>query len=169
MSVISAAAERLCLFVRSSIDARDWFGCTLAAFVMLYAAATVCLGLGGAPARFFVERFHLRSASFASWAAFAPSPWMYNFENQVHVSASPPSEQEWERPPAELSFRYINHFPPRVLTFGDERLARQRERAPVYVYMQSRYRDVVVRSALKLSPHGGSAPGMRIERVALAP
>lgn len=73
-----------------------------------------------------IRRFHLASPSFFSWAALAPVPSMYNFENRIQfrnrLESSPLAEgfdfdsdsedQAWFR-------CYVNHFPARCMTFGE--------------------------------------------------
>lgn len=73
-----------------------------------------------------LRRFHLRTGSFAGWAAQFPIPAMYNFANTYQVRKWPEGAMEGlpvmiDDDEGIIQERYINHFPSRVITFGRER------------------------------------------------
>ena len=94
-----------------------------------------------------LHRFHLRTQSFAVWAAQFPIPSMYNFANQYKVDEFPPGfvmmilDENW---------RYANHFPTRVITFFAGRydfLSSQQDR---WFTLRSSYRGQVLESKFHL-------------------
>jgi hypothetical protein len=141
----SAPVAPFLAFVRSARRERDWLALAFAALVAAHALCVVAIAASPAAARFFMRRFHLRSESFAAWALTAATPWMYNFENRVLVGGAPLS-------PAQLlssasAWQRVNHQPARVITFADGRARFLARPGAHYFYLETRYRDQVVRTA----------------------
>jgi hypothetical protein len=83
-----------------------------------------------------LRRFHLQTNSFALWALQAPVPAMYNFHNRARLQAQP-----WDAPPMTRPVtETLNHFPVRLLTFGDSRPALLPEAARTELIVTSAYR-----------------------------
>lgn len=103
-----------------------------------------------------MRRFHLQSESFVTWSAQFPIPAMYNFANRYQFCSVPPSMisegliSDFATPP---KWRYANHFPTRVFTFGDGRYNLYRSGKPLWVDFESRYRGQVLVSQYELRPH----------------
>jgi hypothetical protein len=91
-----------------------------------------------------MHRFHLASDSFAVWAMQFPIPAMYNFANRARVEplGSEPNQdlQDW---------RYINHFPARVMTFADGRYAHLGQGRDQRFRFESTYRSQTVHSVME--------------------
>jgi hypothetical protein len=113
-------------------------------------------------ARQTMLRFHLRSHSFAQWAIQFPIPSMYNFANQYEVRATPPGLID---PLADdTQPRYINHFPPRLVTFFDTRERLLRDGTDRWLTLQSSYRGQRIRTLLHAEPKQGNA-GFELHRL----
>lgn len=112
-----------------------------------------------------LHRFHLGSGSFAIWAMQFPIPSMYNFANRYQVSTVPPGmvdpliemPLDGSSPSVAPEFRYINHFPSRVLTFADLRYRYLNDGKDRWVTIESTYRGhrLETRIHAKPSPEGG--------------
>ena len=66
-----------------------------------------------------IRRFQLASSSWLQWAALAPVPSMYNYENRIQFTnemigdgAFNEDHESWFECP-------VNHFPARCVTFGE--------------------------------------------------
>lgn len=125
----------------------DRAGLALAVALACYALVPIALAVSPSLSVPLMERFHLRSPSFALWWAAQPSPWMYNFENRFLVSERPLSDAELDAPPPGLQWRAANHQPARAFTFADGRARYLREPGARYFYLESRYREHRVRTA----------------------
>jgi hypothetical protein len=93
---------------------RDLGFCAIVTFVALIATWLLLMPWVQGIAKLSMQRFHIRTPSFAVWVAQFPIPSMYNFANQYKVEEFPPGfvmmilDENW---------RYANHFPARVITF----------------------------------------------------
>jgi len=91
-------------------------------FVILSLVAAIALWIVSMPFCKFVQRttinrFHLQTRSFATWAIQQPIPSMYNLYNRFEIRPSP-----WKpEPNAIWASGTVNHFPLRMFTFGDNR------------------------------------------------
>lgn len=118
-----------------------------------------------------MRRFHLRSSNYAVWAAQFPIPAMYNFANRVRFAnldlsenQKDPSSPAGNTPasntlanstpastePTMSPWRYVNHFPTRVITFADGRYRYMRKRQRHRFELESRYRGQTLRSVYEL-------------------
>jgi hypothetical protein len=97
-----------------------------------------------------LNRFHLRSRSFAVWAIQFPIPTMYNFANRFEVRKVPvgPIDPILE----ENGKRYLNHFPARVLTFFNTRYRHLNEGTDRWVTIESSYRGQTVTTRFHAKP-----------------
>lgn len=150
-------------FVRSARRERDRLALALAVLIAIHAACVAAIGLSPQAAAFFMRRFHLRSESFAAWAATAATPWMYNFENRALHSEAPLSADQLAARP-ETDWLRENHQPARTFTFADGRARFLARPGPHYFYLETRYRDQVVRSAYAVDvPTDVSASPARVQ------
>ncbi len=97
----------------------DWGFAMIVALIAVVTIWLLLTPLVSSVALASMHRFHLRSRSFAVWAVQFPIPTMYNFANRYEVREVP-----WGLidPIADQSkWRYLNHFPARVVTFVDTR------------------------------------------------
>lgn len=107
-------------------------------------------------------RFHLCTPTYMAWAAQQPIPSMYNFENRywLFAGSAPEDGSEVARRIAEdqwLESRVVNHFPGRLLTFGDGRYRLLGKGESCHLVLRSCYRGnqlATVWSA-SASPRGG--------------
>jgi len=163
--------RRFAAFARALRDASDRWGVALVAAIALYAATSLATLLSPACARFFMERFQLRTPSFLAWALFAPAPWMYNFENRYLISSEPYAARALALVP-DREWTYINHQPLRAITFAEGRAFFADKPSPAYVYFESRYRSELVTSAYRVSLAGAPSDaerGIELEAVEIAP
>lgn len=146
---------------------------TPAFYVLLSAAFASTLWLPFDPARqeALMSSRHLRAKSFPEWASLQLVPTMYNFANRTWISAepltparlaaaAPLSETEFNRDPlgalaAGTYTCWMNHYPPRLITFGGLRRRLYRRGEPTYFCFQSRFRGQVVESHYLAVPHSG--------------
>jgi hypothetical protein len=149
-------------FVRSAVRERDRLALAFALLIGVHGACVAAIGLSPDVAGFFMRRFHLRTQSFAAWAATAAMPWMYNFENRARVSDVPLSAQQLDAG----VWLQENHQPARTFTFADGR-ARFLVRPGVhYFYLETRYREQVVRTAYALDvPVDAPVNSARVQRL----
>ena len=109
-----------------------------------------------------MRRFHLHSENYVTWAAQFPIPAMYNFANRFRYrrvygddvpieSIVPVFDLEGQsvNPPEMTPWRYLNHFPTRVMTFADGRYRYGRTGWPYEFEIESRYGDQLVRSLFR--------------------
>lgn len=97
-----------------------------------------------------LQRFHLRTNSFAAWALQFPIPSMYNFANEYQIDDYPSGLVtlvfEEETP------RFLNHFPARCFTFADARGQQLREGHHKWVTLETSYRGQKLVSKFHLQP-----------------
>ena len=101
-------------------------------------------------ARCTLDRFHLRTGSFAAWAIQCPIPSMYNFANRYEAREFPPGLVDPIIDTVEP--RYVNHFPARVFTFADGRWRLQKDGRDRWVTIESSYRGQTIQSRFHLKP-----------------
>lgn len=105
---------RLWRFVRDCRSAGDREAMILAAVIASIVCWLVLLPLWPALQRATIARFHLATSSFWLWSLEQAIPAMYNLENRYWIEE--PDGREVR------SSGYLNHFPTRVVTFGDGRI-----------------------------------------------
>jgi hypothetical protein len=95
-----------------------------------------------------LHRFHLTTRHFAIWAVQQPIPAMYNFYNRFEVSPSP-----WKKSdPSSVHAETLNHFPLRIITFGDNRRLFLPADEPRQIDIWSRYRGNELRTRYLATP-----------------
>ncbi|TWT53201.1 hypothetical protein Pla22_08290 [Rubripirellula amarantea] len=101
-----------------------------------------------------MNRFHLRSASFAIFAIQFPIPAMYNFANRSDVQDYPPDlvDPLMINLDPKLSGRYCNHFPARTMTFADARFFHLQDGKDRWFTIESTYRGERLTSRFHLKP-----------------
>lgn len=102
-------------------------------------------------ARQTLYRFHLATPSFARWVAQFPIPSMYNCANEFKVEEIPPGLAD---PIIDDDWRYVNHFPARIITFGDGRFHYLLDREDRWFTLRSSYRGQTLESKIHLEPVG---------------
>jgi len=136
----------------------------LCALLLVYALVPLAVAVDPRVARLFMERFHLRTESFALWALTQPVPWMYNFESRALITPRPLSEEELAAPEG-MRWYAVNHQPTSVMTFVENRAAAYPAGTSL-VYLETRYRDQQIRSLYMLTVASpGSDEPWRMERV----
>jgi len=91
-----------------------------------------------------LERFHFQTPSFVGWAAQQPIPAMYNFYNHYEIRPSP-----WQ---GQSSVGTVNHFPLRILTFGDNRAIFLAKPEPRILDAWSSYRGEELQTRWTVTP-----------------
>ena len=109
--------------------------------------------------RQIMQKFHLKSDTFAAWAVFQFVPSMYNFDNETWVSQHPFPNQfddDWNKDRSDTIHYWLNHYPLRYASFSNDMRAKYRKSGqPVYFYIRSRYRQNEMISVYELeSPDG---------------
>lgn len=108
-----------------------------------------------------LRRFSLTSRSFGVWAIQQPIPAMYNFANTYEVRQWPADvSQAFALDPlfgdsgdaGKLRSGYINHFPPRIYTFGWDRAETCYQNQRRWVVTVSSYQDQRVEVMTELKP-----------------
>ncbi len=140
-------------------SARDFGFIAILLMVALIAAWLLLMPVVPSIAKETMQRFHLRSDSFAAFVAEFPIPTMYNFANRFEVKDFPPGLVDpifGELDEGE-SFRYINHFPARAITFSGARYRHLRDGRDRWFTLESSYRGQGVRSEVhaKAREEGG--------------
>ncbi len=146
---------------------KDIASAMLLLFVGCVALWIMALPLNRTVQESYLRRFHLASANFAVWAIQQPVPAMYNFENRIWASRTAATAEELDhalcaipntRPSVasndlatNVETDPVNHFPTRAFTFGRTR-SFLKQNPSWYYYLRSRYRDLEIRSAFKISP-----------------
>ena len=102
-------------------------------------------------ARQTMYRFHLATPSYTTWAAQFPVPSMYNFANEFKVESIPPGFVD---PIIDDAWRHVNHFPARMITFGDGRYHHLLAREDRWFTLRSSYRGQTLESMIHLEPVG---------------
>lgn len=126
----------------------DW---TFRALVTLLLAVGIwLLAMPWVPAlaRCTMNRFHLKTRSFATWVIQQPIPPMYSFANTTEVRTTPPSKVENES--SVIAGRMINHFPTREFTFANARVRYLLDDQSKWFVLRSRYRGQSVESVYRL-------------------
>lgn len=80
---------------------------------ILVVLAILAMGLSSRLQSKWMDNMHLTNSSFPEWALLQIVPKMYNFENDVLITAFDPQD--------ELLFDsrfHVNHYPPSLLSFS---------------------------------------------------
>jgi hypothetical protein len=94
-----------------------------------------------------LNRFHFQTRSFASWAIQQPIPAMYNFYNRYE--ADQVSRGNSVIPASQGT---LNHFPLRIVTFGDNRAFILWPESPRTIDIHTSYRGQSLHTRWKASP-----------------
>ena len=132
--------------------------------VVVICAWILCLPFWDVPQRALLERYHLRSPHYLVWAIQQPIPAMYSCENRYWwIEAKGEFLPVPELESAKES-RLVNHFPVRLLTFGDNRVRLLRDGQPVTLAVRSRYQGSELSTACHAIPNAdGSYRLMRVD------
>lgn len=115
----------------------------MVAVVLGVTAWLMALPLSSSIQQATLARFHLRSSNFLCWALQQPIPAMYSFENRYWLNGP--------RETAEES-SLVNHFPLRLLTFGDNRYRLLHQHQPLNLVVRSRYRNQQLTTICRATP-----------------
>lgn len=105
--------------------------------VTLISAWLLMMPFVPAIAKTTINRFHLRTSHFAGWFLQQPIPAMYNLANHYEVSRC---NADGETQVVESGM--INHFPVRVITFGNGRYRMLGDRQSCQLSVTSSYRGM---------------------------
>ena len=133
--------------VQTENQTRDLGFNVIVGFIVLIAGWLLLMPWMPNLAKHSLERFHLRTPSFAIWAGQFPIPAMYNFANQYKIDEFPPG---FVMMVLDENWRYANHFPVRVITFFAGRhdfLATKNDR---WFTLRSSYRGQMLESKFHL-------------------
>lgn len=97
-----------------------------------------------------LHRFHLRTGTFMGWAIQQPIPSMYNFANRFEVREIPEGLLDPVLDTAEK--RYLNHFPPRILTFANTRYRYLHDGKDRWLTIDSSYRGQTIQTRYHARP-----------------
>ena len=111
--------NRLKQFLSQSFRQRDWLAVVIFAGAVLIAAWIVSMPFCNFSRRLSLQRFHLANPSYVGWAAMAPIPAMYNFENRIQFSNEMVGDATFDTGHESWMEYPLNHFPARAMTFGD--------------------------------------------------
>lgn len=103
-------------------------------------------------ARVAMARFHLRSSSVVLWRLMQIVPSMYNFENRIWITEAPLLDEALGDSPSTTGF-YINHYPTRIMTYGDQRRLLGSLEKPLFVTLRSRYQGQDLVTRFKVTSH----------------
>lgn len=106
-------------FIAESFRQKDWL-----ALLMLVIAVVISGWVGSilvlqSTRESAMRRFQLASPSWAQWAALAPVPSMYNFENHIQFTNEDIGEGPFDAQHESWFACPANHFPARCITFGE--------------------------------------------------
>ena len=84
----------------------DRFTVLLFAALGVYALLILMIPVSTTAQELMMRRFHANGWSFPAWAALQPTPWMYNFENQLTVEYARSNQPE-----CRARTEFVNHQP----------------------------------------------------------
>lgn len=132
---------------------RDRLGVALGLAAGLTAGWVVLTAVWPPAAGPMMRRFHLRNHSFAAFAALAPVPAMYNFENRVRWVPSAGADRD-----EPGGGRYFNHYPARLMTFIDDRPWTLRRWADQALELDTRFRGQRLVTRYRVERRDDGAP-----------
>jgi hypothetical protein len=142
---------------------RDLGFCAIVALIALIALWLLLMPWIPGVAKQSLQRFHLRTPSFAVWSAQFPIPSMYNFANQYKVDDFSPGSDVMI---LDENWRYANHFPTRVITFAAARYESLSSQQDRWFTLRSSYRGHILESRFHLEAQGeGGHKLIRIDEV----
>jgi hypothetical protein len=100
--------------------------------------------------RALMKKMHLKTESFVLWSVLQAVPSMYNFSNELWISADPNTLPGFSD--NKMTHLWVNHYPLREITFTlyrDQLFLNYNK--PLYIYLQSTYRGADEKSAYRLS------------------
>lgn len=132
-------------FIAALCRSHDAFGLSMAVLVVGVSGWILAMPVYRPIQSATLERFHLCTPNYLAWAAQQPIPSMYNFENRYWLfagsapeggsgMANPIADDQW------VESRVVNHFPGRLLTFGDSRYRLLGGGESCHLVLRSRYR-----------------------------
>lgn len=140
-------------FIAESIARKDWLGIGLAAFASLVIAFAISILFSATTREMALRRFHLSNSSFGQWAAMAPVPAMYNFENRIQFSNRLLNETgSFDQKDSTWFSLQMNHFPARLATFGEMAPRCFSEQRQGTLEMTSRFRETLLTSRWEIRP-----------------
>jgi len=113
--------KRTITFLQECYRQRDWAAGLLCLAIAVTYLAAVSILFSKPMAAASLKRFHLASDSFGLWATHQCVPSMYNFENKIVFSNLAADLDNVDEQDPTLIKSTLNHFPARIITFGDLR------------------------------------------------
>lgn len=105
--------------LRDYLRTRDFLGIGLLVLILGVSMWSVSILFSAAMRDMAIQRFHLGSDSFPTWAAHQTVPAMYNFENRIRFTNDLLGEAPFHTSHTNYRERTLNHFPGRYVTFGN--------------------------------------------------
>jgi hypothetical protein len=98
---------------------KDWFAVLMLAIVVLISTWIASTLFFKTTRELSIRRFQLASSSWLQWAALAPVPAMYNYENRIQFTNERIEEGPFNKDHESWFECPVNHFPARCVTFGE--------------------------------------------------
>lgn len=150
-------------FLQLVWQTRDWPAVGLVMLILVVSGWCILLPFAPQLQTATMQRFHLSSSDYFRWACQQPIPSMYNLENRYWITDSsilvdssgtaliaPAGFSEAIEP---IDSGFANHFPTRVLTFGDGRHKYlSNSDRPIYLMVESRYRGRWLQTTFQCIP-----------------
>jgi len=118
-----------------------------------------------------LKQFHLRQNSFLTFSVVHFIPPMYSFTNEVWYAHTLTDFEKMRNNPSSNNSSihfWFNHYPLRFVTFSIfSRKMFFQEQKPQYVYVQSKYNDLTLRTIYELIPGPQGLMMKRVEKVDL--
>ncbi|QEG23926.1 hypothetical protein MFFC18_38310 [Mariniblastus fucicola] len=105
--------------IAESYRQKDWFALSLLFVALVISCWIVSILFSQTTREQAMRRFQLASPSFPAWAAMAPVPSMYNFENSVQFTNEMVGDAPIDSDHESWFACPVNHFPARCVTFGE--------------------------------------------------
>jgi hypothetical protein len=164
MNQYPVAMFRFSNFISQSFKQRDWFALLLLTFMLGIAAWIVAMPFSSTVRQHAIRRFHVASPSFQVWAAMAPVPAMYNFENRAQFSNELIGEGPFDEDHESWFSLQLNHFPARIFTFGEMTSKCFRDHRQGTLEMSTRYRETELTSRWEIQEQPDGS--MHVQRLA---
>jgi hypothetical protein len=152
--------ERMLLIrcLRKFRTSKDVGTTALTLLIALAMFATTVIPVTRRGRELLLRAHHLRVEPFVAWSALQILPSMYNYANRVWVSSIPLNDLTLASDgslPEVIHTEWVNHYPPRVITFGNGRAILMNANQSLHYYVQSRFCDTQVDSHFIAGPRDG--------------
>ena len=124
----------------------DRFTLLLVTALSLYSILILLIPVSTTAQRLAMTRFHANGWRFLPWAVMQPTPWMYNFENQMTVEYA-----RSDQPECRARTEFVNHQPYGKLFAPYDRYL-NRQCGGARVRFSTTYRGVAVETRYVVEP-----------------